>query len=748
MQSTKMILIRHICVLLLSQQYLIQSEDVHQHIPLTTAEHGGTITLQCVISEEDRMLYWYKQTIGHLPQRVADEMKFQETSSLSGKRISAKMVGSNYDLNIQNLTSSDEGIYICQTGTVYGMNFRNGTFVTVRGNHLQRTGYQTVLQQPESEPVHPGDSVTLQCSVLSESSTGQHSVFWFRAGAGESHPGLLYTQGDRSEECEKRPETPSPTRSCVYSLSKNNLNSSDSGTYYCAVATCGEILFGNGTILDVKEPAVDVLVIVLGVSLAVCVVLIIILICTRKALEVNSNECDFHRTVSVTCHGHDKTTAEQSSGQEGEDLNYAALQFSEMKGKRGRRKRETPQESVYSDVRGSDWEGSGQQKISLKFFPPIRLHLNPGQSSAHELKVRKEKLSSQSTKMILIRHILVLLLSQLYLIQSEDVLQHIPLTTVEHDGTVILRCVISEEDQMMYWYKQTLGHLPQRVAAQMKFQETSSLLGKRISAKMVGSNYDLNIQNITSSDEGIYFCATGTQYRMDFRNGTFVIVRGNHLLRSHYQTVLKQPESEPVHPGDSVTLQCSVLSESCTEQHSVFWFRAGAGKSHPGLLYTQGDRSEECEKRPETPSPTRSCVYSLSKNNLSSSDSGTYYCAVATCGEILLGNGTRLDVKEPAVDLIVIVLGVSLAVCVLLIIILICTRKTRTVCESCKVSVTYNGHDKTTAEQSRGQEGEDLNYAALQFSEMKGKRGRRKRETPQESVYSDVRGSDWEGSGQ
>ncbi|XP_062332931.1 uncharacterized protein LOC134032893 [Osmerus eperlanus] len=203
---------------------------------------------------------------------------------------------------------------------------------------------------------------------------------------------------------------------------------------------------------------------------------------------------------------------------------------------------------------------------------------------------------------------------------------------------------------------------------------------------------------------------------MEFRNGTFVTVKGNHLQRSHYQTVWQQPESEPVHSGDSVTLQCSVLSESCTGQHSVFWFRAG--ESHPGLLYTQGDRSEECEKRPETPSPTRSCVYSLSKNNLSSSDSGTYYCAVATCGEILFGNGTRLDV-EPAVDLIVIVLVVSLAVCVVLIIILICTRKTRTVCENCKVSVTYHGPDKTTAEQVNGQEGEDLNYAALQFSEMK-----------------------------
>ncbi|XP_067103270.1 signal-regulatory protein beta-2-like [Osmerus mordax] len=343
-----MISVRHICVLLLSQLYLIQSEDVHQHIPLTTAEHGGTVTLQCLISGDYRMIYWYKQTLGHMPQHVAYKITFQETSSLLEERISAKMVGSNYDLNIQNITSSDEGIYFCQTGTIYGMNFRNGTFVTVRGNHLQRTDYQTVLQQPESEPVHPGDSVSLQCSVLSESCTGQHSVFWFRAGAGESHPGLLYTQGDRSEECEKRPETPSPTRSCVYSLSKNNFSSSDSGTYYCAVATCGEILFGNGTRLDV-EPAVDLIVIVLVVSLAVCVVLIIILICTRKTRTVCEN-CK----VSVTYHGHDKTTAEQSSGQEGEDLNYAALQFSEMKGKRGRRKRETPQESVYSDVRGSD----------------------------------------------------------------------------------------------------------------------------------------------------------------------------------------------------------------------------------------------------------------------------------------------------------------------------------------------------------------------------------------------------------
>ncbi|KAL0189458.1 hypothetical protein M9458_016557, partial [Cirrhinus mrigala] len=33
---------------------------------------------------------------------------------------------------------------------------------------------------------------------------------------------------------------------CVYSLSLRNIKPSDAGTYYCAVVTCREILFGHG----------------------------------------------------------------------------------------------------------------------------------------------------------------------------------------------------------------------------------------------------------------------------------------------------------------------------------------------------------------------------------------------------------------------------------------------------------------------------------------------------------------------
>uniref|UniRef100_A0A4W6CFJ8 Ig-like domain-containing protein n=1 Tax=Lates calcarifer TaxID=8187 RepID=A0A4W6CFJ8_LATCA len=92
--------------------------------------------------------------------------------------------------------------------------------------------------------------------------------------------------------------------------------------------------------------------------------------------------------------------------------------------------------------------------------------------------------------------------------------------------------------------------------------------------------------------------------------------------------------SDPVRPGDSVTLQCSVLSESenktCPGDHSVYWFRAGSDKLHPEIIYTHGN---DCEKRSD----------SLKSCNVSSSDSGTYYCAVATCGEILFGKGTKVE---------------------------------------------------------------------------------------------------------
>ena len=107
--------------------------------------------------------------------------------------------------------------------------------------------------------------------------------------------------------------------------------------------------------------------------------------------------------------------------------------------------------------------------------------------------------------------------------------------------------------------------------------------------------------------------------------------------------VIQVPPSDPVSSGDSVTLQCSVLSDSdghtCPTYDKLYWFRAD--ESHPSLVHVHGSTGDECDGSLEAHSPHR-CVFNFCKS-LSSSDLGTYYCAVVTCGEILFGQGIKLE---------------------------------------------------------------------------------------------------------
>ncbi|XP_044219174.1 uncharacterized protein LOC122990118 [Thunnus albacares] len=155
-----------------------------------------------------------------------------------------------------------------------------------------------VKQNPKTESVQSGKSVTLQCSLLSKNKEntdqcpGEHSVYWFRAGLGESHPSIIYTQ-NRSDEREKK--------SCVYSLSKTIQDTSDTGTYYCAVVTCGEILFGEGAKVEIRQ--LDPVVFVLGALLVCCVTVIAVLIfymnrsrVCERCKEWGSRSSELHST--------------------------------------------------------------------------------------------------------------------------------------------------------------------------------------------------------------------------------------------------------------------------------------------------------------------------------------------------------------------------------------------------------------------------------------------------------------------
>ncbi|XP_061086038.1 immunoglobulin lambda-1 light chain-like [Conger conger] len=250
-----------LCVILVFFSKLcgLLGQSVVQPNALVTAQLGDTVTLPCFCSDIGgaTVISWIKHPLGQKPQHVTKMVNYDTDAVFFNKfknstRLSAKTAKGSFNLTVSNVEPSDSATYYCTFIHFFGeISFGNGSTLIVTGPESQRR--TVVLQQPESESVQPGDSVTLQCTVHTETCAGEHSVHWFRPGSGESPPGIIHTHGHRSDECQRSSGTVSPTQSCVYNFPKRNLSLSDAGTYYCAVATCGEILFGNGTMLDVEE---------------------------------------------------------------------------------------------------------------------------------------------------------------------------------------------------------------------------------------------------------------------------------------------------------------------------------------------------------------------------------------------------------------------------------------------------------------------------------------------------------------
>uniref|UniRef100_A0A4W5RH43 Novel immune-type receptor 9 n=1 Tax=Hucho hucho TaxID=62062 RepID=A0A4W5RH43_9TELE len=312
-----------------------QSSEMH----LVTANVGETVTLHCFYKGNLALYFiWYKQTLGDNLQILSVFYKYNKNATFyhefkGNTRFSVQSGEGINHLKISDMQLSDSATYYCGNSYANQVEFGEGAILIVKGSGSR---HMTVLQQPVSESVQPGDSVTLNCTIHTQTCVGEHSVYWFRHGSVESLPGIIYTHGDRSDQCEKRSEAGSPTQSCVYNLSKRNLSLSDAGTYYCAVASCGEILFGNGTKLDIQD--LLLLVYCLGVFLTFCIT---IKIC-MKMFILNNNIWYYFPLPLYNCF---------SQAQDADNLHYVALNLSNKKNRSRRQRSNMEEETVYAGIR-------------------------------------------------------------------------------------------------------------------------------------------------------------------------------------------------------------------------------------------------------------------------------------------------------------------------------------------------------------------------------------------------------------
>ncbi|XP_046705731.1 uncharacterized protein LOC124386122 [Silurus meridionalis] len=322
--------------------YIVSAQSVHfdETVSLVSADVGHAVSLQCTLGGEssEGLILWYKQKLGGIPQAIGMSGPLSAAIILSPFNKTAFQLNRTKNLislNIHDVNKDDEAMYFCGRSEVNIIKFTSGIFLSVRDKpHLNVTVFQSAI--PISVPA--GASVTLQCSVLSESRAAELQVLWFRAAPSQSHPQLIYTHHNSSLQCESE----SSTHTCVYNLSKNIFSLNDTGTYYCAVALCGKIIFGNGTRVQL-EKTVNASLIILTLALGVCAILL-----TAQTIFVCKRKHDKHHSKSIQRH----TVAEKVTD-EGLDveLNYAALHFNKRKNKSGRRKSDQPRDIVYSEVK-------------------------------------------------------------------------------------------------------------------------------------------------------------------------------------------------------------------------------------------------------------------------------------------------------------------------------------------------------------------------------------------------------------
>ncbi|XP_042258234.1 uncharacterized protein LOC121890045 [Thunnus maccoyii] len=314
------------------------SSSVRQERSFVSVNTGDNLTLQCFYDGVVARLYWYKQTLGQKPRIISTYYKYESNGTFhdelkNNPRFALDTETGKNHLKITNLRISDSATYYCASSYSSKFEFAEGTIVNVKASGLN---IQALVHQSASE-----SSVTLNCTVHTGScNDGNHSVYWFK-NSEESQPGIIYTHGGRNDQCERNSNT--QTHTCVYNLPMKSLNLSHAGTYYCAVASCGQILFGNGTKLDVELDSPVVVYFLSGALVFITILSVLLAFSVYKMKRNSFQSTESQARISAP------STVNAKGYKAAENLYYAALSVNLTN--RRRRQNQTWSECVYYSVK-------------------------------------------------------------------------------------------------------------------------------------------------------------------------------------------------------------------------------------------------------------------------------------------------------------------------------------------------------------------------------------------------------------